>query len=489
MPIEIDLYEKIRALYVQGMSKRGIARELGCSRRTVDKYCEGAHFPERKKEVAPRAANLRDAVLPRLAHYLELNAELPKKQKMSGHTIWQHLTKEGYTMAESTVRHWIAELKDESSKAFVPLDFEPGEVIQIDWGQAYAHIKGERTKIHYFCAVLPFSFALHVSVFPDETSECFLLGHQLAFQFLGGIPTRCVYDNLKTAVFSGSGKAAVQQKTFERFSAHHAFKAVFCNAYAGWEKGSIENVVSIARKIAFSPMPHVDSWEELQELLDARCLEYCENHKIKSRKQPIKAAWEQERETLHPMPIASWDPSIVEQVLIHKNSTCVFQTNRYSVPTTLVGKTITLKASPFEVKIYAAGQCVATHPRSYDRNQTFYIPEHYLALLETKPRAIDNAAPLRLGEWPQEIQEFRQRYTRDDLNHCLVAILRLFQSYPKEFVLKAVSWSAAQREPSLELILNFIDVNQDPSSLDDHIEISSTNLEEYDVLLKGDDSE
>lgn len=488
MPIDADVYEKIRKLYVQGMPKRVIARELNCSRGTVDKYCEGAHLPERKKELTPRATNLRDTAFPRLKYYLELNDELPKKQKMSGQTIWKHLSKEGYVVAESTVRHWIAELKSASNKAFVPLDFDPGEVMQVDWGQAHAYINGVRTLVHCFCAVLPYSFALHVSVFPDETSECFFLGHQQAFQFLGGIPTQCVYDNLKTAVFSGSGKEAVQQENFERFAAHHAFTARFCTVRAGWEKGGVENVVSIARQIAFGPMPRVDTWEELQELVTERCLTYCETHKVKRRKHPIKQAWEQERQQLHPMPVASWDPSFVVQALVHKDATCVFQTNRYSVPTTLVGKTITLKVSPFVLRSFFNGHVVATHRRSYGKDQTFYNPEHYLPLLESKPGAIDHAAPLRLGDWPREIQEFRERYTRPDLCHCLVAILRLFQSHPKELVLKAVKWSVDQRQPSLELILHFIDVNQDPSSLDDHIQIRPINLEEYDILLKGDDS-
>lgn len=489
MPIDAELYEKIRRLSVQGMSKRAIARELGCSRHTVDKYCEGAHLPERKPESVPRAAPLRDTVYPRLKHYMDLNNELPRKQKMSGHTIWLHLTREGYDMSESTVRHWISDLKKESKKAFVPLDFEPGEAMQVDWGQAYAYIAGVKTLIHCFCAVLPHSYALHVSVFPDETSECFFLGHQQAFQFFGGIPKECIYDNLKTAVFSGSGKTAVQQEKFERFAAHHAFTARFCNAASGWEKGAIENVVGIARRIAFGPMPRVDTWEELQELVTGRCLVYCETHRVKKRQLPIKQAWEQEQKHLHPLPIAHWDPSIVVQALVHSDALCAFQTNRYSVPVALVGKTITLKASPFIVRFFSGGEEVAMHPRSYDKHQTFYNPEHYLSLLEVKPGAIDNAAPLRFGRWPKEIQNFKERYKRKDLHHCLVSILRLFKDHPRELVLKAVAWATLQREPSFELVLHFLDVNQDPFALDGHMEIASTDLAEYDALLDGEDDQ
>lgn len=483
MPISAELYEQIRKFFVEGVSIRGIARELGCSRHTVRKYCEGAHLPERKPELQPRKASLRDIVYPRLKYYLELNEELPKKQRMSGHTIWLNLTREGYTMSESTVRRWIGELKREAKKAFVPLEFEAGEAMQVDWGQAYAYIGGVRTLIHCFCAVLPHSYALHVSVFPDETTECFFLGHQQAFEFLGGVPKICIYDNLRTAVFSGSGKKAVLQDRFERFAAHHAFVARLCSPYAGWEKGGVENVVSIVRRIAFGPMPRVENWHELQELITSRCLAYCETHKVKRRKLPIKQAWEQEKEHLRPMPIAKWDPSIEVKVLVHSDATCAFQTNRYSVPTTLAGRTITLKASPFLVRFFSSGKEVATHSRSYDKHQTFYNPEHYLSLLEQKPGAIDNAAPLRSGTWPPEIQVFKERYKKDDLHECLVAILRLFQKHPRDLVLKAVAWSNSQNEPSFELVLHFLDITQDPAGLDEHIQINSINLTAYDVLL------
>jgi transcriptional regulator with XRE-family HTH domain len=44
--IDVDLYGKIRYMYVQQkMSQRAIAKELGISRNTVKKYCGGEHVP------------------------------------------------------------------------------------------------------------------------------------------------------------------------------------------------------------------------------------------------------------------------------------------------------------------------------------------------------------------------------------------------------------------------------------------------------------
>ncbi len=484
MPIDIQVYEKIRKLSNEGHSNRKIAEMLGCSRNTVKKYCKGSSFPERKPEIQRRVAPLRDTVYPQLLHYLQMNQELPRKQKMSGHEIWLRLLKDGYAMSESTVRLWISQEKNQGKQAFVPLEFEPGEVMQVDWGTAHAYIGGERTLIHCFCAVLPFSFGLFMAVFPDETTESFLHGHLLAFRFFCGIPKVCLYDNLKTAVLSGSGKHAVPQDRFSKFAAHYAFTAKFCNVASGWEKGAVENGVSIARKIALSPMPHVDTWEELQQLVTQRCLSYCENHKLKRRSVPIKEALETERNNLNPMPLAELDPSIVVQALVHTDSTCSFQTNRYSAPVSLAGKTVTLRITPFKVYILSDGKEAACHTRSYAKHQTFYIPEHYLPLLEQKPGAIDHASPLRNGQWPEEIQEFRAKYKHPDLNTCLVAILQLFQKHSRDLVLKGVRWAAQQKQSSFELVQYFVDINENPSITLDQIEINTIPLDSYDTLLE-----
>lgn len=46
MIIDMNLYGKIRLMYVnEGKSQRQIARELGISRNTVKKYCDGSHVP------------------------------------------------------------------------------------------------------------------------------------------------------------------------------------------------------------------------------------------------------------------------------------------------------------------------------------------------------------------------------------------------------------------------------------------------------------
>lgn len=56
-----------------------------------------------------------------------------------------------------------------------------------------------------------------------------------------------------------------------------------------------------------------------------------------------------------------------------------------------------------EVVIFCNGVEIACHARSYAHNNFVFEPRHYLALLEQKPGALDQAAPLQGWVLPQAL--------------------------------------------------------------------------------------
>jgi transposase len=42
----------------------------------------------------------------------------------------------GFAGGESTVRHYVRRIRSKPADAFVPLEYDPGEAMQIDWGEA-----------------------------------------------------------------------------------------------------------------------------------------------------------------------------------------------------------------------------------------------------------------------------------------------------------------------------------------------------------------
>ena len=53
-------------------------------------------------------------------------------------------------------------------------------------------------------------------------------------------------------------------------------------------------------------------------------------------------------------------------------------------------------------------EVIARHPRSYDREDFVFDPLHYLALLERKIGALDQAAPLAGWELPEAFATLRR---------------------------------------------------------------------------------
>jgi len=143
----MDLYGKIRSMYVkENKSQRAISRELGISRNTVKKYCEGSHVPWDRKEYNRQNNILTKEVTDFIKDCLkEDEKENINKQKHTARHIYHRLVDElGFMGGESTVRRYVSSLKEKQSNCFVPLSFDPGEAIQVDWGEATAYLDNEK---------------------------------------------------------------------------------------------------------------------------------------------------------------------------------------------------------------------------------------------------------------------------------------------------------------------------------------------------------
>lgn len=81
---------------------------------------------------------------------------------------------------------------------------------------------------------------------------------------------------------------------------------------------------------------------------------------------------------------------------VNEYSTVRFDKNNYSVPADIIGKDVTVKAYGNHIDILYKNKVVATYIRLYGHgNATNYTLEHYMPLLEKKPRSVFHAKPVR----------------------------------------------------------------------------------------------
>ena len=106
-----------------------------------------------------------------------------------------------------------------------------------------------------------------------------------------------------------------------------------------------------------------------------------------TRKIPELYFEAEEKAILRPMNPHPYDTAEVFSRVVPPNFLIVFETNRYSVPWTLVGLTLTLRASDQVLEFFYQDKNVAWHIRSYNKHQVFESHSHFKGLLERKPGA------------------------------------------------------------------------------------------------------
>ena len=122
-------------------------------------------------------------------------------------------------------------------------------------------------------------------------------------------------------------------------------------------------------------------------------------------------------------------------------SSTALRTADYSVPTAYGFREVIVKGFVDEVVIICAGEEIARHKRSYERGGFVCDPLHYLALIEQKPGALDQARPLQDWALPEQFLQLRRllearmgaRGKRE-----FIQVLRLMETFDQNLVANAV---------------------------------------------------
>jgi len=448
--ITVEQRERIRrAYFVEHKTKRQIAREMGCSRTTVDQALASAEATYRLTQ--PRPAPVLGPFKPRIDQLLAENETLPRKQRYTGHKIFERLQGEGYTGSEPSVRGYIGQQRQRLRRpaVYLPLEFDPGVDAQVDWGEAVADIAGERVTVQLFVMRLCYSRRLFVMAFPSQKQEAFFEGHVQAFRYFGAVPRRLTYDNLTTAVQRVlEGRHRQEQEAFIVFRSHYLFDTRFCTPGAAHEKGGVEHGVGYARRNFLVPIPSLDSCAALNAHLLAACRDD-EARRPDGMAMTIAEAFALEPPRMQPLPERDFDCCVTRPATLNPYGQVTFETNRYSVPVEEARRTLVVKAYPFRIDILSQERVIASHARCYGRGQDIFDPCHYLPLLEQRPGAFEHAKPLRewREKWPEIYEKLLARLQAEWPDgrgvREFIQVLKLHRQHPVALIEQAVSQALA----------------------------------------------
>ena len=493
----VDLYGRVRyAVRIEGISRREAARRFGIDPRTVAKMLTFSVPPGYRRSGPPVRPKL-GAFVGIIDRILEDDKARPVKQRHTSKRIFERLRDEhGYGGGVTIVKDYVLGQRQLQREVFVPLRHDPGHA-QADFGEALAVIGGVERKIHFFAMDLPHSDAGFVQAYPAETTEAFCAGHVAAFTFFGGVPLSILYDNTKLAVarILGDGKRQ-RTRVFSELQSHYLFADRFGRPGKGNDKGKVEGLVGWVRRNYLVPVPHAESFAALNERLLADCRKRL-GDRLRGHDATIGALLAKDQARFNNLLPTPYDACDKQPGRVSSLSLVRYSGTDYSVPTAYGHREVLIRGYVDRVVISCGAEVVARHVRSYEREDFVFDPLHYLALLERKIGALDQAAPLAGWDLPEAFTVLRRLLETRMGKHGkreFVQVLRLMEVFTLEDVAAGVRAAIERGAIGFDAVKHLVlcRIERRPARLDmtvypylPHTSVATTSPRTYLDLLSG----
>ena len=259
------------------------------------------------------------------------------------------------------------------------------------------------------------------------------------------MPRSILYDNTTLAVARILGDGTRRRtQAFSHLQSHYLFRDRFGRPGKGNDKGKVEALVKTARRRFMVPIPKVHDLSVLNERLLARCLERLDALEAGGQAAALLA----DLDALRDLPAVPFEACEHVPGQISSTALVRYRLVDYSALAAHAHKKVMVKGYVDRVEIALGAEIVARHRRSYVRGDIVYDPLHYLSLLEKKPGALDQAAPLRgwkldpaFGTLRRLLEaRFGPRGKRE-----YIQVLRLHEDFPEPQVAAAVRDAVKRR--------------------------------------------
>ena len=474
-------------------SIRQVARDLGVSRNTVRKYLNQSE-PVRK-EKKPRRRPVLERVAPRIDELLEewRHATTPK-QRITGSRVYRQLREEGYQVGKTTVQEYLAEKRRQAAEVFIPLVHRPGEEAQVDFFEVTVEEQGVRKRVWKFVMRLMYGGWDFVWLYDRCDQVSFLDGHVKAFRYFGGVPRRCIYDNLSSAVRRVVYPGRKLTNRFQALVSYYLFEPCFTRVGEGHDKGGVESRGKGIRLQHFVPIPRGDSLREISEA-SLREIEKENTSKKDAAGRSVLEKIEEEHRSLRPLPIHPFDPSRLVPVSISSKSTVCIEGVRYSLPSCWARLDATAYVGVDQIRIVCRGETM-TYPKKRS-GESGICYRHYLREFAKKPQAVRQMAPELMKELGEPFGRLwallEETHGGRDAGRVMAKVLGALLEHSLEEVKEAVQKALAARRVDL---LALACVKQEslprripvPEALAGFV-VEKVRATDFDFLLRGGDHE
>ena len=435
--------KQLLLLHRQGESNRGIARDLGMDKETVNTYIRKIRANQFSIEELMSLADpiLESRFMAGTAAYTEprfeaLKEMLPyfeqelKRKHVTRWLLWREYIldhPDGYRYSQFSfhLRQMLVARKPTGM-----VEHRPGEKLYVDFaGDTIDYVDvetGDIRKAQVFVANLPYSDYTFVMAVGSQTTDDFLYALSCCLSSLGGCPKILVPDNLKAAVVKSDRYEPELNRIMEDFANHYGFVVIPARVRKPRDKASVENSVKIIYQRIYAKVRNRTflSIEAINEAFRAYVREHNQTRmqqKEYSREEKYIA---EEKQILSPLPAADFEIKYYADLRVAVNN-CIYlgrDKHYYSVPYAYIGQMVSVIYTRTLVQVYWNGQSIAVHQRKVGfgytthsehlcSNHQYYqnrSPEYYISTAEKRSPYLLNCSGVSLNR-----HRYPKRFSND----------------------------------------------------------------------------
>jgi transposase len=262
-------------------------------------------------------------------------------------------------------------------------------------------ITGKIDDVFIFVAVLAASNYTYAEAHMKQDINNWIDGHVSAFQYFDGVPETTTPDNLKAGVKSPCFYDPEINPTYHDMAMYYNLAVIPARIKKPKDKAKVENAVKIVgqqilavlRKRTFFSIQELNT--EIKQLL-----EELNNRKMKHLDKSRKEMFELiDKPNLQPLPQKPYEFAECKQAKVGIDYHVRYDHNYYSVPYQHVHKKVEIRATKKVIEILHKNCRIASHVRSYEKNQNITLKEH----MPHNHQFMAQWTPKRFIRWAEKI--------------------------------------------------------------------------------------
>ena len=409
----------------EGESNKAIARKLKIDVKTVRRVKKGSKKPQ------PRSSKL-NAFKPVIL-------ELVVKKDLTATRVLREIRALGYQGGYSVLKDYVRTIRRRSRRRpHLRFETEKGVQGQVDLSPYTVDFSGLATDVTCFSMVFGYSRWQFIRFTETANAHSVCHGHVLAFEKAGGAPHEMLYDRMKQVVLESYADRVVFHPLFEALATHYGFKPIPLAPGYKEGKGKVENPF----KYVFSDLLKGSTFHDLDDLnrkAEAWLREIAWVRKHGTTQERPLDRMDQERPYLIPLPPRRFIAARVEQRLVGYDFCVAWDTNRYSVSPSFVGRSVQAMELDGVLDIYLDGAIIASHRLRETRHKRYILAEHESEFRQhSTSRHVLQQQFLRLGEIAQTFTDELVKAHGGAAGYHIAEILKLADQVGVPRVLEAL---------------------------------------------------